>query len=291
MARDTTTIDIDKARRIAARALTKSGAKRANIKYLMEAIMETERQGLTSHGLFWVPIYCEHLRCGKLDGEAKPEITRLSSVSFRADARSGFAHPAIDKGFARIIPAAKKNGIAALAVTNSYNCGTLGIHTARLAEAGLIGWGFTNAPASIAPTGGRKPVIGTNPVSMAVPDPAGGVKFVIDQSSSVIAKSEVMRHKTEGKSMPLGWALDADGNPTDDPEAGLKGSMAPAGGQKGFRTGPHGRDHGSGSLRRNVGIAMLIFCNQRRWSLQHRTVLHRHRPAKVFRRLVRYPSR
>ena len=237
MAKDTTTLTLDRARRLTARALTKSGAKRSNIKYLVDAIIETERLGMASHGLFWVPIYCEHLRCGKLDGEAKPEITRLSPVSFRADARSGFAHPAIDKGFAKIIPAARRSGIAALAVTNSYNCGTLGVHTARLAEAGLIGWGFTNAPASIAPVGGSRPVVGTNPVSMAVPDGQGGVKFVIDQSSSIIAKSEVMRHKTEGKPIPIGWALDADGNPTEDPDAGLKGSMAPAGGQKGFGQG------------------------------------------------------
>ncbi|NNE23060.1 MAG: Ldh family oxidoreductase [Rhizobiales bacterium] len=237
MAKDTTTLTIDQARRLTARALTKSGAKRGNIKYLLDAIIETERQGLSSHGLFWVPIYCEHLKCGKLDGQAKPEITRLSPVSYRADAKSGFAHPAIDKGFAKIIPAAKRSGIAAIAVTNSYNCGTLGIHTARLAEAGLIGWGFTNAPASIAPTGGKTPVVGTNPVSMAVPDGNGNARFVIDQSSSVIAKSEVMRHKTEGKPIPLGWALDADGNPTDDPVEGLKGSMAPSGGQKGFGQG------------------------------------------------------
>ena len=108
MANDTTTLSIDKARRLAARALTKSGAKRANIKYLLDAIIETERQGLTSHGLFWVPIYCEHLRCGKLDGQVKPEITRLSAVSFRANAKSGFAHPAIDKGFAKITPAARR---------------------------------------------------------------------------------------------------------------------------------------------------------------------------------------
>ena len=128
MAKDTTTLTLDKVRRLAARALTKSGAKRANIRYLVDAIVETERQGLSSHGLFWVPIYCDHLKCGKVDGEATPEITRLSPVSFRVDAKSGFAHPAIDKGFARIIRAARKSGIAALAVTNSYNCGTLGIH-------------------------------------------------------------------------------------------------------------------------------------------------------------------
>lgn len=235
--KDTKTISLESARRLTSRALTKSGATRANIRYLVESIIETERQGLASHGLFWVPIYCAHLRCGKLDGQAKPEITRLSPASYRADARSGFAHPAIDKGLAKIMPAARKYGISALAVTNSYNCGTLGIHTARIARGGLIGIGFTNAPASIAPVGGKKPVIGTNPISMAVPDEDGDVKFVLDQSSSVIAKSEVMRHKTEGRPIPLGWALDPDGNPTEDPELGLKGSMAPAGGQKGFGQG------------------------------------------------------
>lgn len=235
--KDTKTISLTAARRLAARALVNSGATRPNIKYLMDSIIETERQGLASHGLFWVPIYCAHLKCGKLDGKAKPEIIKLSPTSFRADAKSGFAHPAIDKGFAKLIPAARRYGISALAVTNSYNCGTLGIHTARIAKAGLIGIGFTNAPASIAPVGGSKPVIGTNPVSMAVPDEHGDVKFVLDQSSSVIAKSEVMRHRTEGRPIPPGWALDADGNPTEDPELALKGSMAPAGGQKGFGQG------------------------------------------------------
>ncbi len=231
----TTTLDIEKARRLAMRALTKNGASRTNVRHLVDAIIDSELVGMASHGFFWLPVYCSHLKCGKVDGKVKPTVTRLSPVSFRADAGSGFAHPAIEAGFRKLIPAAKKYGIAGLSVTNSYNCGRLAAHTERLALEGLLAMGFTNAPASIAPPGGRKAVIGTNPVSMAAPDGKGGIGFIVDQSSSVVAKSEVMRHAARGEDIPLGWAIDADGNPTTDPKQ--MATMAPAGGYKGFGQG------------------------------------------------------
>jgi (2R)-3-sulfolactate dehydrogenase (NADP+) len=149
------------------------------------------------------------------------------------DASTGFAHPAIDMGFDKLITMAREQGIAALAIKNSYNCGVLGVHNHRLAAAGLMGIGFTNAPASIAPSGGFNPVVGTNPFSIAAPNGQGGASVLIDQSASTIAKSEVMKHAREGKAIPEGWALDAEGNPTTDPAVGLKGSMAPSGGYKG----------------------------------------------------------
>ncbi|WP_210212034.1 Ldh family oxidoreductase [Mesorhizobium sp. M2A.F.Ca.ET.043.02.1.1] len=73
-------------------------------------------------------------------------------------------------GLPPLIEAARSQGVAALAIRNSYNCGALGYHTERIAQAGLVGLGFTNAPASIAPWGGRKAAVGTNPLSLAVPD-------------------------------------------------------------------------------------------------------------------------
>lgn len=120
---------------------------------------------------------------------------------------------------------------------DSYNCGVLGYHVERLPEQGLIGLGFTNAPASITPVGGTTPVIGTNPFALAVPDGNGAAAFVIDQSASVVAKSEIMMHARSGKPIPVGWALDAEGNPTTDAETALKGSIAPSGGYKGFGAG------------------------------------------------------
>ncbi|MEO1564107.1 MAG: Ldh family oxidoreductase [Pseudomonadota bacterium] len=229
----TETLSLNDIETLAFDALTTAGTSASNARPLAVATAATEADGVASHGLAYIPIYCEHVRCGKVDGVATPTLERPKPGVIRVDAATGFAHPAIDLGFETLIPTAKETGIAILTLHNSYNCGVLGYHTHRLAEAGLVGLGFTNAPASIAPSGGSKPVVGTNPFSIAVPGADGTPALLIDQSASTIAKSEVMKHAREGKAIPEGWALDPDGNPTTDPEIGLKGSMAPAGGYKG----------------------------------------------------------
>ncbi len=217
--------------------LEAAGARAENARPLARAIAAAEREGIASHGLMYLPIYAEHLRCGKVDGQAVPKVTCPREGTVLVDAGTGFAHAAIDAGFVELMPRARKHGVAALAIHDSYNCGVLGYHTERLAAEGLVGLGFTNAPASIAPVGGSRPVIGTNPFSLAVPDGEGGAAILIDQSASVVAKSEVMKHAREGRPIPEGWALDPDGQPTRDPELGIKGSMAPSGGYKGVGIG------------------------------------------------------
>jgi len=214
-------------------ALTAAGTSPENARPLAIATATTEADGVASHGLAYIPIYCEHVTCGKVDGRAAPVLTRPRPGMVCVDAATGFAHPAISLGFETLIPCAREQGIAALAIRNSYNCGVLGQHTLKLAQAGLMGIGFTNAPASIAPSGGQAPVLGTNPISVAAPDGQGGAAVLIDQSASVIAKSEIMKHAREGKPIPLGWGLDPDGQPTTDPDVALTGSMAPSGGYKG----------------------------------------------------------
>jgi (2R)-3-sulfolactate dehydrogenase (NADP+) len=225
------------ARKLIFAALTGAGTAPANATYFTEAILDTELSGLEGHGFYWLQYYCEHVRSGKVDGKARPSVKKLSPVAFRVDARRGFAHPAIEKGFEKLIPAAKKNGIAGMAVTNSYNAATLGFHTGTLARAGLVAFGFTNATPAIAPVGGAKPVLGTNPLSFAVPGKKGKIAFLIDQSASAVTWTAVKRAAEEGRAIPLGWANDKDGNPTTDPAKGLEGSMAPSGGYKGFGQG------------------------------------------------------
>ena len=218
---------------LATSALRRAGASEAAARSLAAGITAAERDGIASHGLAYLPTYCEHLGCGKVLTTAVPAVTKPAPSVVAVDAGSGFAHPAIDAGFAELIPLARAQGIAALSVRNSYNCGVLGYHTERLAAACLVGLGFTNAPASIAPSGGTKAVVGTNPWSIAVPDGKGGAAIAIDQSASVVAKSEVMKKARKGEAIPEGWALGPDGKPTTDPNIGLKGTMMPAGGYKG----------------------------------------------------------
>lgn len=230
---ETKTLRLDEIEDIAFRALVAAGTSETSARLLAQATAATEADGIASHGLAYIPIYCEHVGCGKVDGMAKPLLEQPRPAALTVDAATGFAHAAIDMGFERLVPLAREQGVACLAVKNSYNCGVLGYHTGRLARAGLVGIGFTNAPASIAPSGGATPVVGTNPFSIAVPNADGEPAILIDQSASTIAKSEVMKHAREGKAIPVGWALDGEGNPTTDPNVGLKGSMAPSGGYKG----------------------------------------------------------
>jgi (2R)-3-sulfolactate dehydrogenase (NADP+) len=208
-----------------------------NARYFADAILDTELSGLEGHGFYWLQYYCEHVQSGKVDGKATPSVKKISSVSFRVDAKNGFAHPAIEKGFAQLVPAALEYGIAAMAVHNSYNAATLGYHTGFLARNGLVAFGFTNSTPAIAPVGGSKPVIGTNPMSFAVPGKKGRIAFLIDQSSSAVTWTAVKTAANEHRAIPLGWAIDRNGKPTTDAEEGLKGSMAPAGGYKGFGQG------------------------------------------------------
>ena len=156
--------------------------------------------------------------------------------AIKVNADNGFAHSAINLGLMSLFQMAMDQGISCLSVYNSYNCGVLGFHTKRIAAKGLIGLGFTNAPASIAPVGGTKAVIGTNPFSIAVPLD-GQASIIIDQSASVVAKSEISVRAKTGEPIPEGWAFDSEGNITTNAQEALKGTMAPSGGYKGFGTG------------------------------------------------------
>tara|TARA_A100001388_G_scaffold18085_1_gene11957 strand:- start:506 stop:1495 length:990 start_codon:yes stop_codon:yes gene_type:complete len=224
------------AKNLASEKLLKSGCSLKNSEGIIDGIIDAEYCGIKSHGFHYLPIYCNHLKIGKIKGNASPTFKQISSSSIKVDADNGFAHTAINIGLEHLIEMSFNEGISCMSIYNSYNCGVLGFHTKRIAEKNLIGLGFTNAPASIAPIGGIKPVIGTNPYSIAVPL-NGKPSIIIDQSASVVAKSEIsVRAKTD-EPIPKGWAFDKDGKVTTNAKEALNGTMAPNGGYKGFSTG------------------------------------------------------
>jgi (2R)-3-sulfolactate dehydrogenase (NADP+) len=226
-----TTVSAGTVERTALAALVHSGALRSNAVPVARAMTRAEVEGNRVCGLYYLPIFCEHLQCGKVDGSALPEV-RSSLAVVNVDARNGFAHPAIDAGSLRLIEAARRFGIAALAVRNSYNCLALSHHVRPLAENGLIGLCMSNAPASVAPPGAIGAIFGTNPVAFAVPL-AEGDMIVVDQSMSAVTKTEMIMRRDRGEPIPAGWAQDRSGASTTDASEGLLGSLLPSGGQKG----------------------------------------------------------
>ena len=221
-------LSIEQATLLAARALRNAGAGEAMAVSTARALARAEAQGLVSHGLSRVPQYATHLRNGRADGLALACIARHRGAAVLIDAKLGLAFPACDLAVATAISTAQSMGVCFAGVTNSHHCGVLVDHLRAVTDAGMVGLAFANSPAAMPAAGGKHPIFGTNPVAAAFPrrnaDP-----LMIDLSLSEVARGKLMVAARDGQPIPLGWALDSQGQPTTDAKAGLAGSMLPLG--------------------------------------------------------------
>lgn len=223
---------IEDAEALVAKALMANMVSERNALSVARALVAAEVDGQSGHGFARVAAYSAQSRSGKVVGAACPSYEHSGPALIRIDARNGFAYPAVDLAIDELASLAKQTGIAAATITNSHHCGQLGAHVEKLADQGLVALMVANTPKAIAPWGGNKPLFGTNPIAFAAPR-EDAAPIVIDLSLSKIARGKVMAAKKRGESIPEGWALDADGNPTTDPDAALAGMMLPAGDAKG----------------------------------------------------------
>ena len=225
-------VNCDELTALATRALERAGASAAMAGATARALVAAEAQGLASHGLARLPQYAAHLRLGRVDGAAVPRVARAKGGAVLVDAADGLAFPACALAVAEAVARAREHGVAFAGVTNSHHFGVAADHLAPVAAAGMVGLAFGNSPSAMPAWGGKRAIFGTNPIAAAFPRRAAP-PLVIDLSLSEVARGKVMVAAREGKAIPLGWALDKDGNPTTDPKRALEGMMLPAGGVKG----------------------------------------------------------
>lgn len=226
-------LPLAEAEAIAARALGRAGANPAMAALTARSLVAAEAQGQAGHGLSRVPQYCAFLANGRADGAATPVILAERGGAALVDARHGLAYPALDLAVTEAARRAKAQGVAFLGITNSHHSGAMGLPVATLARAhGLVALAFTNSPAAMPVPGGRRPLMGTNPVAAAFPR-RDAAPLVIDLALSEVARGRIMVAAKEGRPIPEGWAIDAAGRPTTDPEAALAGAMLAMGGTKG----------------------------------------------------------
>jgi (2R)-3-sulfolactate dehydrogenase (NADP+) len=223
---------IEEATQLATRALKRAGAAKAAAQATAEALVAAEAEGLSGHGLSRVPLYCTHLREGRADGKAKPKVVAKKGAVCLVDATGGLAYLAMALAVKEAVKRAQRHGVAFCGVTNSHHFGAAAYHLAPLAQAGLVGLAFTNSPAAINAWGGKKAFFGTNPVAAIIPR-RNASPIVVDLSLTEVVRGKIMLYAKEGKPIPLGWAVDKDGNPTTDPKAALTGSLTAIGGAKG----------------------------------------------------------
>lgn len=196
-----------------------------------EALVRAEADGISSHGVARVPPYAEQAKCGKVDGHARPTVSRTAAAVLDVDSRIGFAFPAIRAGLDRAGEIVGETGIVAVSIKHSHHFGVAGHHVEDAANRGLVAIAFSNTPAAIAPWGGKTALYGTNPIAFAAPRGDGKAPLVIDLSVSTVARGKVVLAAKNGTAIPDDWALDSAGNATTDAQAGLDGSMAPLGGR------------------------------------------------------------
>lgn len=195
-------------------------------------LVAAEAEGQGGHGLSRLPQYAAFLRNGRADGSAEPAIVAQRGGAVLVDARHGLAYPAVALAVEEAAARALAHGVAFAGITNSHHSGAMGLPVAALARRGLVALAFTNSPAAMPVPGGRRALMGTNPVAAAFPR-RDAAPLVIDMALSEVARGKIMVAAREGRPIPSGWALDAAGNPTTDAKAALSGAMLAMGGTKG----------------------------------------------------------
>ena len=233
MTTQTQTIPIDEAVALSEAALLASGAAPEAAEVMARALVDAEAKGLAGVGLAHLLTYCEGLQTGRIVGSADPTMDRPTPVMFRADAHGGVGHVAFERCFDDFVSATHAYGLALFSQKGSFTNAALDWFVDRLAKQGLVALAATNCgPAFIAPSGGTRPVYGTNPMAMAAPGP-DGTALLVDQSSSATAFVNLKQAADRGDAIPPGWALDADGHPTTDATAALSGVLLAFGGARG----------------------------------------------------------
>lgn len=229
---DTVRLDITDAIALCEAAARAAGASQETASALARSVVAAEARGATSVGLAHFLDHLDALEAGRIDGMAEPVVTRPALAIFASDAKGGAAHTAYDLVFNDLAKTARLFGVAIFAQKNAFTCGELGHFTSRLAGEGLVAFAATNGPAVLAGAGSAKPVYGANPMSFAAPV-EDGPPLLIDQSSGAAALASIRKAAEEGRAVPDGWALGADGRPTTDPAEAMKGALLAFGGSRG----------------------------------------------------------
>ena len=229
----TVSLTLDEIFDLAKKTLLANGCDDETASILADLIMKAERDGSLSHGLFRLPAYVSGLKSGKINGKARPEIKKISPSVIKVLGNNCLAPMVLNKGIPELVKAAKENGVAVLAITNSHHMAAMWPETEAIAEQGLVAFACTSYKPAVAPAGAIKPLYGTNPISFAWPR-KGKTPVVYDMATASMAMGEVQVAKREGYKVPLGTGLSKDGKETTDPgEIADGGVLLPFGGYKG----------------------------------------------------------
>ncbi|HAA91313.1 MAG TPA: sulfolactate dehydrogenase [Rhodospirillaceae bacterium] len=207
------------------------GVPEADAELVADILVEANLRGHDSHGVIRIPKWVVGLDCGALKAECSPIVIREKGATAMIFGDRGLGPVVGRQATDMVLQKAKEFGIGLVSVRKASHIGILQYYSQWLAENGVIGIVMTNTESGVAPFGSRQSILGTNPLTISVP--SAGEPYLVDMSTSVVARGKIVNALERGESIPEGWAVDKDGKPTTDPAAALAGALLPAGGPKG----------------------------------------------------------
>jgi LDH2 family malate/lactate/ureidoglycolate dehydrogenase len=212
--------------------LVAHGVPAADAATVAQCLVSADLRGVDTHGLCRLPGYLDRLRRGLINPRPALEPKRVAPVAAALDGQDGFGFVVGTRAMQEAIAIAREYGIGAVSVRRSTHFGMAASYVLQALEASLISLVFSNASPAMPPWGARSALLGTNPFAAGAP--AGRhPPFLLDMSPAVAARGKIRRAERRGETIPLGYALDAQGRPTTDPKAALGGVVLPIGGYKG----------------------------------------------------------
>lgn len=208
------------------------GVPKADADIVADVLVDTSLEGLDTHGISRLPIYTTRIQNGRINPKANIKVDKTAPAVAVIDGDNGLGQLVGVKAMEVAINLAKEAGMGGVTVKHSNHYGASAYFCKQAADAGMIGLAFTNTPSGIPPWGGRESYFGTNPIAFGFPGEEQPV--VVDMSSSIVARGNIILAAKQGKDIPEGWAIDKDGKPTTDAKAALAGAVLPMAGPKGY---------------------------------------------------------
>ncbi|MDF2959950.1 MAG: putative oxidoreductase YjmC [Paenibacillus sp.] len=200
---------------------------------IAESLVQADLRGVDSHGVVRTKIYLERLEAGMVDPHADVEVVTETEAMALIDGHNNFGAVIGSKALDLSLQRSKQYGASIVGVKHSNHFGTCAYFALKAVQQDCALLVMSNASQTMPPTGGIRPFIGTNPLAVGVP--AGEeLPFILDMATSVVARGKIIVSAQKDESIPHGWAIDKDGNPTTDPNKALVGSVLPVGGAKGY---------------------------------------------------------
>jgi len=218
---------------LAAKLAIGVGVPAEDAQIFAEALVDADMHGTSTHGISRLNIYLQRVQKGLIVPDARLKIDRQFGSVLTLDAANGLGQVQARKALDLLIPLAKQNGAAVATIRNSQHFGALSHYCNLAADQGFVLLAMTNCEPAMSPEGGCQAFFGTNPIAASFPT-GRGFNVKIDLSTSTIARGNIIAAQKNNIPIPLGWALDPDGEPTTDAQQALLGTVLTMAGHKGY---------------------------------------------------------